>query len=108
MTRPAVRLLVLAFVTAGAVSYFASSRPDWLETCLAPEEPPADATPTESTPAAEAPAGATSPFPDDAVPGFESAFGSNALAGIAGTLATFACLVVVVRLVRRAAARAKS
>ncbi len=92
-----LRVLLLALAIAGVLSYFASARRDWLESILA-----------RATVETQAPAhlhgesrSVPAPFPGYGVPGLRSPFGSNAAAGVAGTVATLALLWLILRVLGR-------
>lgn len=85
----------LAVLLAGAVSYFASSRPDALKYGV-----------DRYAPGGQRPvvggSGGTVPLPQDAAPASQQRrFMRNALAGLAGVAATFVAIVVVGFLITR-------
>ncbi|MFQ5653825.1 MAG: PDGLE domain-containing protein [Planctomycetota bacterium] len=85
-----LRILALALVVSGGLSWFASSHPDGLEDLLA----------KVGIGSAAEPVG-RAPMPGYTVAGIPSEGLSRALAGIAGTLATFGLLLLLSTLVSR-------
>ena len=83
MKRFLIIMLALSLITAGVVSWFASSHPDGLERVA-----------EDNKFIEKAEDSSYELFPDYTVPGGLNEFWSNGLAGFIGTIATF-CLVIL-------------
>jgi hypothetical protein len=94
-------IAAVTIVTAGVVSYFASSHPDALEHSLESYRPESQTAEAPSPTGASSDSSYSGAMPDYSMPGLKSRFGSNAATGIAGAAVVFAVITAIGLVLRR-------